>query len=461
MDPITPLPDDSDDTAQPPASPREPAFADPPAEAAPTNAAADADTPTPFPTWGTSPPADPSSPSPAGKQGGRLVPDDMAALHPDGGYIAMRLLSRMQTDLAVLTEDKHPATYDEVEEYLGHALVAERIAPRGYTAEQAAKWWAMGGSAALRVPANGGRSDGDGAEEQTSQTWAPTESATPEPPIRIQATPSETAGPPTEMTDLSDSGAGGIDSRFDQPQAASGAAPAMAKPGEPSNASPTRAAGTNSKAAQPQAPAAQMPAGNGQAQQPGAPSAAPFVPLKTHKTTTHWVISADIGPKKLGRLSGRDVVATPAMKAAAAANIALMAVAAGHDEVMAFGYLMPDGSIQVRPVAGKAGDAMYTGRPSGPGKPIFGIHGHADDAVGMVDSPSKNGGFGDTDALFKRGIPMATVYKGQIGWHEMVKGQLTFTAPIGAVPRDEAWSLRNNLNVSQEKFLKPKQKKAK
>jgi hypothetical protein len=158
MDPITRSPDDADDAAQPPAAPADPAIADPPAEAVPTDSAATADmSAPPVPIEGTAPPVDPPPPSPPDRQGGRRVPDDMAALHPDGGYIAMRLFSRMQTDLAVLTGDKRPATYDEVEEYLGHALVAERIAPHGYTAEQAAKWWSMGGSAALRAPANDAR----------------------------------------------------------------------------------------------------------------------------------------------------------------------------------------------------------------------------------------------------------------------------------------------------------------
>ncbi|MEP7005662.1 MAG: hypothetical protein ABI810_06750 [Sphingomonas bacterium] len=162
MDPITHLPGDidSDSALWPADPPGDLTISDIPAEPVATDAVGDAETQL-FQAAQSPAPVEPPPPSSLARAPGkRLVPDDMAALHPKGGYIAMRLLSRMQTDLAVLTGDKRPATYDEVEEYLGHALVAEEIAPRGYTAEQAAKWWAMGGSAALRAPGSGGR-DGD------------------------------------------------------------------------------------------------------------------------------------------------------------------------------------------------------------------------------------------------------------------------------------------------------------
>jgi hypothetical protein len=84
------------------------------------------------------------------------------------------------------------------------------------------------------------------------------------------------------------------------------------------------------------------------------------------------------------------------MRAAAAANIAKLKVAAGGKEVMAFGYLMPDGRIEVRLAEGTAGNLKFSGHPSGPGKVIFGIHGHPSDdgSDGMVDDPGKNGKLG-------------------------------------------------------------------
>ncbi len=102
----------------------------------------------------------PAPPRPAAAPDRYAVPEGLSARHPEGGLIAMRLLSRMQADLAELTQDKRPATYEEVDKFLGYALVAEGIAPRDYSAEQAAQWWSMGGSVALRAGASGG---GDGS----------------------------------------------------------------------------------------------------------------------------------------------------------------------------------------------------------------------------------------------------------------------------------------------------------
>nr|WP_299912594.1 hypothetical protein [Sphingomonas bacterium] len=82
------------------------------------------------------------------------LPPHLRAQRPDGSYIAMRLIARMSTDLAELTQGKRAATYPEVDEYLGHALIAEGVAPRGLTAQGAAAWW-RSGSAAVLASANG------------------------------------------------------------------------------------------------------------------------------------------------------------------------------------------------------------------------------------------------------------------------------------------------------------------
>src|SRR3954471_18743792 len=60
-------------------------------------------------------PPEPATPQPATAPDRYAAPWAPGARHPDGGLIAMRLLSRMQTDLALLTGDKRPATYEEVE----------------------------------------------------------------------------------------------------------------------------------------------------------------------------------------------------------------------------------------------------------------------------------------------------------------------------------------------------------
>ena len=56
---------------------------------------------------------------------------------------------------------------------------------------------------------------------------------------------------------------------------------------------------------------------------------------------------------------------------------------------------------------------------------------------------------------------MATVYGGEIAWHEMSGGQLTFTAPTSAIGFGDVSELQSNLNRSQRNFLAPKPKKEK
>ena len=82
------------------------------------------------------------------------LPVHLRRRRPDGSYYAMGLISRMQTDLEELTQGKRAATYPEVDEYLGYALLAEGLAPRGLTAPEAVAWWRAGGSEALSERAN-------------------------------------------------------------------------------------------------------------------------------------------------------------------------------------------------------------------------------------------------------------------------------------------------------------------
>jgi hypothetical protein len=140
---------------------------------------------------------------------------------------------------------------------------------------------------------------------------------------------------------------------------------------------------------------------------------------------------------------------------------------------------MPDGTIQVRPLdgrgtvheAGETGDSV-SGHTSGPGRPLFIIHGHIEKNTdrasgllpggtgddGMVDNTldPKAKGYGDTYSLMTLGIPVATVYNGYIGWHEMRGGQLLFSAPKAAFASGQARSLQDNLNSEQNKFLAPR-----
>lgn len=78
------------------------------------------------------------------------LPVHLRRQRPDGTYYAMGLISRMQQDLEDLTQGKRAATYPEVDEYLGYALLAEGLAPRELSAPDAVKWWRAGGSEVLR-----------------------------------------------------------------------------------------------------------------------------------------------------------------------------------------------------------------------------------------------------------------------------------------------------------------------
>jgi len=73
------------------------------------------------------------------------VPDHLSLRHPKGGYMAMALFSRTMDDLDEITKGDRAATYEEVDKYLGHALIAEGLVPFTYTADEAIRWWKSGG----------------------------------------------------------------------------------------------------------------------------------------------------------------------------------------------------------------------------------------------------------------------------------------------------------------------------
>jgi hypothetical protein len=96
------------------------------------------------------PPAPPPQPWDGPKSQWK-VPDHLSMPHPNGGYMAMALMSRTMDDLDEVTGGKRAATYEEVDKYFGHALIAEGLVPFTYTAEEAIRWWKAGG---YRVLAN-------------------------------------------------------------------------------------------------------------------------------------------------------------------------------------------------------------------------------------------------------------------------------------------------------------------
>ncbi|WEJ98260.1 MAG: hypothetical protein P0Y59_15050 [Candidatus Sphingomonas phytovorans] len=92
------------------------------------------------------------------------VPDHLSMRHPKGGYMAMALMSRTMDDLDEVTKGERAATYEEVDKYFGHALIAEGLVPFTYTAGEAIRWWKSGGYKVLA-----GASEGD-QQPQTVMT---------------------------------------------------------------------------------------------------------------------------------------------------------------------------------------------------------------------------------------------------------------------------------------------------
>ncbi|WCM27195.1 hypothetical protein NDN01_24965 [Sphingomonas sp. QA11] len=451
------------------------------------------------------PPAPPPSPW-DGPVSSWKVPDQLSMRHPEGGYMAMALMSRTMADLDEVTKGERAATYEEVDKYFGHALIAEGLVPFTYTADEAIHWWKSGGYkvlggasvSPLPMPSDASQNldpnlhnDGPaGAPHLSNAAFmvGPDGQAVsqPSPALFLRRASGETITTNDSALDEVSSIQGGatgssvdmnangmaIDDQIDPAQAApdthmvQGRAPTgnaqqtdaasiphndrapVSDGGAGSDAYRRVVQGTNledyleEQASHKLLPKAEIP------------RAYPRVQT-TLRTRGEWVIAAKVEAKDLPRLARRTIVATPEMKTAAEANIGNLKVNAGEEEILAFGYLMPDGRIEVRVARGKAGNLTYRGRPSGPGKVLFGIHGHpsGDGSDGMVDAPSENDGYGDTDALFKRSIPMATVYNGKIGWHEMVEGQLIFTAPQEIVSAQQRRSLQGNLDRSQQLFL--------
>jgi hypothetical protein len=90
------------------------------------------------------PPAPPPQPW-DGPRSQWKVPDHLSMPHPKGGYMAMALMSRTMDDLDEVTGGTRAATYEEVDKYFGHALIAEGLVPFTYTADEAIRWWKAGG----------------------------------------------------------------------------------------------------------------------------------------------------------------------------------------------------------------------------------------------------------------------------------------------------------------------------
>ncbi len=170
---------------------------------------------------------------------------------------------------------------------------------------------------------------------------------------------------------------------------------------------------------------------------------------------------------------------SPEVMAAAAAGASTVAVPNGSDE--RGGYIVefpqaPTGAdadpntglvtalrfkpMVLRPSSGVkpgATDSVNTLTIPIPANAEAGIHGHIDSGPeasdGFVDSVAANKGYGDTMALsLGFPVPMATVSRGQVGWHVLDRGQLKFIYPQGAMSPSEMRQMQQNLDKEQLQF---------
>nr|WP_146203576.1 hypothetical protein [Fulvimonas soli] len=132
-----------------------------------------------------------------------------------------------------------------------------------------------------------------------------------------------------------------------------------------------------------------------------------------------------------------------------------------HHRAVGFVVKGEDGKLSVQNSGDTKSGETVTARTASttiPSSAVAGIHGHIDNGPhrsnGMVDDPKSNGNYGDTQSL-RAGMPMATVSRGQVGWHEMQDGQLQFTYPAGALNGSQNQQMQNNLNVEQLNFQQP------
>lgn len=86
------------------------------------------------------------------------------------------------------------------------------------------------------------------------------------------------------------------------------------------------------------------------------------------------------------------------------------------------------------------------------------IHWHLDrDSKGYVDNPDdpRAKEYGDTGYL-RNGKPIATAFKGEVGWHGLENGRLVFLYPSGTMSQAEIDAMQENLNREQKMFYRRK-----
>lgn len=160
-----------------------------------------------------------------------------------------------------------------------------------------------------------------------------------------------------------------------------------------------------------------------------------------------------------GQSNHKTIIASPDVKAAVERGKGQVTSSRGDEKL---GFVTPDanGTPTLQPGEGVHTGSTNTGSTATAKVPAGAMavaHGHIESGPnrsnGMVDDPKSNGGYGDMQSL-RPGVelPNATVYNGQVGWHELKNGQATFSYPNGAMTSSQASQMQRNLNNEQKLF---------
>lgn len=118
-------------------------------------------------------------------------------------------------------------------------------------------------------------------------------------------------------------------------------------------------------------------------------------------------------------------------------------------------YSLP--SFSAKPGTTPTANTLNFGRELPVGTVALG-HGHPDDdSDGMIDDwnplPKSAPVIGDVGSLLRPDpMPMATVSRGRIGWHQLEDGRLQFMYPSGALTNREVDAIQMRLNQQQSLF---------
>jgi len=170
----------------------------------------------------------------------------------------------------------------------------------------------------------------------------------------------------------------------------------------------------------------------------------------------HCIITANM--HNPDNSNGQTTLASSELRAAANQVAHRFRVRSGEQESLGFFTLGSDGNIKAEHAQGVTHSSSETGVSVSAAVPegaIGVIHGHIENgshaADGMVDDPNRKNPYGDANPL-RIGLPNATVFREQVGWHEINEGRLQFSYPEGAMNGRQEHKIQSNLDKVQKYF---------